>query len=345
MASFQTLANGKIQARIRKKGHLASEVFETLKMAEAWAKREETRIDKAEAGIFEDDSKITMSELILKWAEVKKGELKGFAQVQYHLKTIPNYILMARVKTMSSKIFDRYMAEEKGKRAEATIHRRLDQLRAIVNWGIRKIPSLQRIHNVITDIDKPKLPASNSRDRVATPKEIEQVIKNTKSKFFPDFLRLLNETAARVSELAGLRWEHVNYKAMTARIFNTKNGEDRDLLLTDKAIEILQKMEAVKKSDWVFPSPKFKDRPIGGNAATSAMVKARKKIEKATGKKMNLQTHDIRHTAATRMGDVLNILELKDALGHKDIKSTSRYFNKKMTDIAQKLKTATEKQK
>jgi integrase len=333
MASFQTLANGKIQVRIRKKGHLASEVFETLKMAEAWARREETRIDKAEAGIFENDQKITMAELILKWSEANK-EQKGFKQVQYHLKKIPNYIQQARIKTMSSDIFKKYKEEEESRGMTAgTINRRLDQLRLTVNWGIRKIKSLQRIHNVIEDIDRPKYPKSHFRDRIATPEEIEQIISKTKSKWFPDFLRLSYETAGRVSEVIGLRWEHINFEKKVARVFDTKNGEDRDIALTHKAVAILKAMQAVKKSDWVFPSPRIKDKPMNGNAATAAMIKARKKVEEKLGYKLNLHTHDIRHTGATRLSKLVtlqkwNAWQLQDQLGHKDPKSTKRYIDK-----------------
>jgi hypothetical protein len=140
MASFQTLENGKIQARIRKKGHHASEVFENLKIAEAWAKREETRIDKAEAGIFEDDKKITIAELIIKWKTEAGYKQKGFEVNKYHLVKLPSYILNLRVKTMTRAPFERYMEEsKKAGYAPATIVRRIDMLRSIVNWGIRKI--------------------------------------------------------------------------------------------------------------------------------------------------------------------------------------------------------------
>lgn len=347
MAAFQILASGKVQARIRKKGHSLSEVFSTKKAAEAWAKKEEARVERSEAGLFENE-KLEFGEVILRWCQAKKGELKGFTQIQYHLKTIPNKILMARVNTMPRQIFDDYVKNEMAaKRQPATIHRRLDQLRAILNWGIKTIPSLYGLTNVIAKIDKPKLPRSHFRDRIATAAEVNEIIKASRSKIFPDFVRLSVGTGARASELAGLRWEHVDLKQSIAKVLDTKNGEDRDLLLRKEEREILLKMKTQRNSAFVFPSPcRGEDKPINGNAITLEMsrIKARARQAVKEGKAaptwLNLTIHDLRHTAATRMAKTLDVLSLKAALGHKDLKSTARYVKKDSAELAAQLDKA-----
>ena len=48
-------------------------------------------------------------------------------------------------------------------------------------------------------------------------------------------------TAARYSEITGLLRKDVDYNKCTATFRNTKNGEDREIPLSDEAIRILRK--------------------------------------------------------------------------------------------------------
>jgi integrase len=342
MAAFQKLANGKVQARIRKKGHSLSEVFINKEAAKAWAKKEEARLEKSEAGIFKHE-KLNLGDVILRWCDAKKLQLKGFKQSQYHLSTIPKNIVEARVHTMTNEIFNAYVKNEMNAgRQVATIHRRLDQLRAILNWGIKTIPSLYGLHNVITQVEKPKLPKSHYRDRLATAKEIDEIALMSKSKIFPNFIRLAVGTGARVSELAGLQWQHVQIDKNIATVFDTKNGEDRNLLLRREEIAILKEMKAKAINGFVFPSPYQKGEAINGNSITRIKRKARDAMRegKAAPTWLNLTVHDLRHTAATRMSKTLDVFGLKEALGHKDLKSTARYVKKDSTELARALDKA-----
>lgn len=340
MASFQTLPNGKTQVRIRKKGHHGSEVFDTLKMAEAWAKKEEERIERASAGIFVNDSKITLEELIFEWAKWAKDAHKGFEVEQHHLANLPLYLRRLRVKSMTREPFLKYIAEltSEGK-SPATIVRRLDLLRSIVNRGIKTIPSLFGIENTIEKIDRPKLPASHYRERTATNTEIQDLITNSSSKDYPDFLNIALETAARRAEIAGILWQNVEFETSTAKILDTKNGTNRLLALSPKALEILKKRydERTKDAVYVFPSPK----KIGTHLTPASMTKAHNRSLKkmaGTGNKLDLHLHDIRHTSTTNWKKAgFQTFDLMKITGHKSLASLKRYENTQTTEIAEKM--------
>lgn len=340
MASFQTLPNGNVQVRIRKKGHHWSAVFSSLKIAEAEAKKEEQRIERASAGIYANDSKMTLEELIYEWAKWAKIHHKGFEVEKHHLANIPPYLLRLRVKSMPREPFMKYVAElTEAKKSPATIVRRLDLLRSIVNRGIKTIPSLFGIENTIEKIDRPKLPDSHYRERTATNTEIKDLINNSSSKDYPDFLNIALETAARRAEIAGILWENVEFETSTAKILDTKNGTNRRLALSPKAIEILKKRFDERKKDavYVFPSPKKAGTHLTPASMTKAHNRSLKKMA-GTGNKLDLHLHDIRHTSTTNWKKAgFQTFDLMKITGHKSLSSLKRYENTETTEIAQKM--------
>lgn len=339
MAAFQTLPNGKTQARVRKKGHHTHAVFDKKTDAEAWAKIEEERIEKVSAGVYETDTKITLEELIFEWAKWAKIHHKGFEVELHHLANLPLYLRRLRVKSMPREPFMKYVAEltSEGK-SPATIVRRLDLLRSIVNRGIKTIPSLFGIENTIEKIDRPKLPASHFRDRTANAIEIKDLIANTGSKDYPDFLNLALETAARRGEIAGMLWEHVDFEQSIARIIDTKNGENRFLVLSPIALEVLKNRHDKRKQDaiFVFPSPKKRGAHLTPASMTKAHNRSLKKMA-AGSEKLDLHLHDMRHTSATKWAKNFQDTDLMKITGHKTFTSLKRYNNKKASDLAQEM--------
>lgn len=130
------------------------------------------------------------------------------------------------------------------------------------------------------------------------------------------------ETGLRLSELCRLRWCDVHTTDAWLYVLPGKNGDDRTVPLTSRAIQILEVMP--KRGERVFPL----------NAASFG-TQFREGL-KETGI-ADLHFHDSRHEATSRMAKVLSVLELATVIGHRDLKSLMVYYNPTARELAQKL--------
>lgn len=343
MAAFQKLANGKWQARVRKKGHDTSEVFKTKIAAEKWATREEDRIEKLEAGVpIEDARQLTFGDLLLDFKEKKGKAQKSWTVNKYLIANLPKKYQDMRVKTMSSIIWNKYVDDllKEGIKP-ASICRRLDLWRSVVNWGIKNIDGLRGMTNVFTHVHRPTIGKENFRTRIATPTETISIGKVSRSPWLADFIALAAETAARRTELATLAYSNIDFDRCVAHLYDTKNGEDREMPLSPNALKILKARKATAENDFVFPGRPGKDkkpRPIRPDSTTKAFVKARRLIEGNDSDSLNLRLHDLRHTAATYWANEnFDIFSLQKITGHKDLSSLARYVNKQASGVAQQM--------
>lgn len=180
------------------------------------------------------------------------------------------------------------------------------------------------------DIRRPKDPAP--RDRRISQDEIEKVLKaldydekvpvaTTRQQIAVAFLLAL-ETAMRQGELWGLEWRRVHLKERYVVLEDTKNGSRREVPLTKRAVELLQKM---KGEDKVFTA-----------CAQASMEALFRKSVKLT-KIRNLRFHDARHEAITRLARKVDVLDLARIVGHRDLRSLQIYYNPTASEIACRL--------
>ena len=119
------------------------------------------------------------------------------------------------------------------------------------------------------------------------------------------------ETGMRRSEMLELRWFDINKDKRTAKLINTKNGEDRIVPLTRNAFEVLQTLEQDKEV--VFP--------ITANCLQLAWRRVKKNADID-----DLRFHDLRHEAISRFFEHgLTVPEVALISGHKDIRQLFRY--------------------
>lgn len=130
------------------------------------------------------------------------------------------------------------------------------------------------------------------------------------------------ETGLRREEQFSLRWDQIDLETGLLTIPLPKGGKTRHVPLSDGAMGILRSLDSFLRSPWVFPSPKNQLRPWNpqsfvNHVFTPALRKAG--IEGACW-------HTLRHTAASRriMAGV-DLVAVKEILGHRDIQTTLRY--------------------
>ena len=124
-------------------------------------------------------------------------------------------------------------------------------------------------------------------------------------------------TGMRKSEILGLVWERVDFARGVLLLEMTKSGRRREVPMNQAVYEVLSDLPGEKERGPVF-------RKAGGTAwgnVRTAFTNA------CTAAKIDgFRFHDLRHTFASHMmmrGATIG--ELKDLLGHADVKMTMRY--------------------
>jgi integrase len=125
------------------------------------------------------------------------------------------------------------------------------------------------------------------------------------------------ETGLRKGELLSLRWDNVDLRNRMIRVEHSKNGDRRDVPMTERAYEILQALPRRLDTPYLFATPDGKPqadlKKAWGNAVKRSGIQ-------------NFTFHDLRHTFASYlvMGGA-DLRSVQTLLGHKDITMTTRY--------------------
>jgi len=134
------------------------------------------------------------------------------------------------------------------------------------------------------------------------------------------------ETGLRMEELLSLRWQEVDWQEKRIHILDTKNGKDRFVPLSSKALQLLQQ-QLQWKADNKVASEYVLSKKDGSRY--SIPEKTFKLACKKAGIKYSL--HDLRRTFGSwRLQGVrgvkLDISQVSKVLGHSDIAITSRVY-------------------
>jgi integrase len=134
-------------------------------------------------------------------------------------------------------------------------------------------------------------------------------------------IKLLLFTGCRVSEIIGLRWEHIDMKAGIAHLKDAKAGE-RDVQLSTDALTLLSKLPT-------------SEGPILGGLTYDMLDKAWRRIRKDAGL-VGVRLHDARHTVGTYAGmSGANSFLVRDLLGHRTLAMTDRYVSRDADPVKQ----------
>ena len=244
MATIRQLKSGKWQVIIRKKNYPElTKSFMMKSLASKWAKMIETQMEKR---VFQDMSGAegtTLKQLIIKYRDEIVPTYKSKTTLTYKL----NYMLKFKVcyynlLELNAGHINTFKKEISPGRAPKTINAYINTLKRVwelarTTWGIT-LPPQSPMALV------PLLPVRNERTITLTDEEFERLIheaKKSKANYLADMIMFAALTAARYSEITGLLRKDVDYNKCTATFRNTKNGEDREIPLSDEAIRILRK--------------------------------------------------------------------------------------------------------
>jgi integrase len=208
-----------------------------------------------------------------------------------------------------------------GKAEAGNVYRLLHHLfRKALAWGLRP----KEAGNPLENVSEPK---TARRERLLAPGEVGSLLKALESAEagkteYPQVVAVMRAailTGARISELLALRWEHIRREEMELHLPDTKSGFSRRPLSTE-TLAVLDSMERVPGSDFVFRAVKSAPKPLSYNTAEKAFGR----ITKAAGVK-NCTLHTVRHWFATATANSVSNPRVGMALtGHK---SHAAYMN------------------
>lgn len=155
-------------------------------------------------------------------------------------------------------------------------------------------------------------------------------------------LETLFSTGLRVSELASLNRDHINFNRREFGIIG-KGGKERVVFLTDSATDWIQKFLDVRKDTFRPLFIRFQGRADPTNSGEAMRLTPRsieriiEKYVKKVGLSVKATPHTLRHSFAT---DLLingaDIRSVQEMLGHSNISTTQIYThvtNKHLKDV------------
>lgn len=214
--------------------------------------------------------------------------------------------------------------------SSSTVGRELGVLGGVFKYARQELRIIQ--NSPLADISKPT--QAPHRERRISDDEIKLIMHgfkydgtfqpiNKKQQVAWAFLFAI-ETAMRASEINGMLWSNVydNFVLLP----DTKNGTSRKVPLSKRATELLALMEGLDT-----------ERVMTTSQISNVLASD---FWKVVSNKLNiddLNFHDTRHEATTRLAQKLPIQDLAKVTGHKDLKMLMRYYNPTVDELANKI--------
>lgn len=190
---------------------------------------------------------------------------------------------------------------------------------ARVEWGFNGL------QNPLADVRIPS--AGKGRDRRLKPGEEKRLIAGAGPRsVLAAAIRLALETAMRRGELVKLDWRYVDLDRHVVHLPETKNGDPRDVPLSDEAVEVFLEL-----------GPCDLGSVLG--VSGDQLGKDFREVRDRLGIK-GLTFHDLRHEATSRLYELgtLSDMEVAHVTGHKTLQMLKRYTHLKAEKIAEKLR-------
>jgi integrase len=235
------------------------------------------------------------------------------------VKTLKAFFSNTLLRDVTSSVVSRFKASRLEKSySRDTIHKELNVLRRVFNvaiqeWELCKENPVSKVFRTLGKID-------TNRVRYLSAIELQ-----TLTVALPAWLRpivtIARDTGLRRKNILELTWSQVDLGRNVIMIPKTKNGEAIGIPLTLTAIKVLSEAQRIRhlNSPYVFCDNQGKPYSPFRVSMSFKRATERARIE-------NLRFHDLRHDFASRLVQSgVPIFTVKELLGHKDLRMTTRY--------------------
>ena len=339
MASI-TGREGSWQAKIRRKGlKTISRTFDTKTKAQEWAKMIEGRIAAGDYTDRKRESETPLSDVLDRYiAEVaitKASYTSIRSRINVHLRPYLGKMAVAMIMPENiAELRDRLVKQ--GYSASSVSHA-MNTLSAVytmmtTEWGYR-------VTNPVTAVARPK-PAPHREVNLTQDQErrlLEACLCRGSDPRMYYATRIAIATAMRAGEIRRIQRKHIH--ELYVHLPKTKNGEARDVPLTEEASKLMKEVCAampLSEGGYLFghPDKTAKDGGFTDSSLTSLFSRA------ADDAKLgHITFHDLRHVATTRLAEFhKDAFDLSLTTGHKTLNILKRYYNPTPEDRATELR-------
>lgn len=176
-----------------------------------------------------------------------------------------------------------------------------------------------------------QLKLDNRMERYLTPEQSANLLHSVKDSLNPQLVFIvafLIYTGARKREVLEVKWSDINLDQSSWKISKNKSNKVRHVPLSEGALETLSAVRekwtcqqwgvSVEQNDFIFANPST-GKPFSSFFYSWDTARTKAGMP-------DLRVHDLRHSFASFLVNAgRSIYEVKELLGHADIKTTSRY--------------------
>jgi len=190
-------------------------------------------------------------------------------------------------------------------------------------YGLRKLFYLFDREELLLSL--PSLSRPKKVPVVLSHHEMKQILSASSRLLERILLGFIYDTGLRIDEVTNLLIGDVDLHRSQVHIRCSKNNKERYVTMSSHAVRGIQKHLALHSpATYLFESPGRKGIPICKSRIRRKLHEA---VEKA-GIKKQVMVHTLRHTYATHQVEAgQNIMAIKEALGHSDIRTTLIYLH------------------
>lgn len=325
------------RAQIVRKGQRVNASFDTRAEAERWAIHTEAailegaKIETAKPRIVD-----TVKAMFERYSADVSPTKRGCRWEQIRLKMLARDfpVFQGPVADLdASALADWRDQRLKAGKSAHTVNRELNLVSAVINVARKewRVPGLKS--NPVHDVTRPAIPkprtqrvSEEQRAKIIEALGWDGISQPETAKQWVAFAFSLGiETAMRKGEIARITWENIRLEKKFIHLPLTKNGTERNVPISTKAVALIIMLKQGAPGDRLIPVE------IGN--IDKLMREARDKTNLRA-----VRFHDTRREATTRLAKKLrNVLELSEVTGHKSLQVLKGYYRPDPTELAEKL--------
>jgi len=271
------------------------------------------RIAEVQRGVFVKPVNITLPELGNRYIEYAKVHKRSWKRDVQMLGNLQAFFGPSKLRDITALRVEEYQQARVKDVCPATSNREMALLKHMFNmaerWGQHHGANPVRLVKF--------LPENNLRFETLSEEQEERLLMASPP-YLREMILFAINTGLRTSDIFNLQWMEVDIEQRRLKKIVKKSDKPLSLPLNETAFGIIEARLAVQQGPYVFYSPMTGDRFKDVKGALLAAVK-RAGLPKITW-------HMFRHTFASRLTrDGVDVVTVKDLLGHSDISTTMRY--------------------
>ncbi len=271
------------------------------------------RVEIAE-GKYLDKRKVpkhTFNELAEQYVTWAKIHHRGFGASRHRIEAFRKEFGPSRLDQITPRDIDTLVEGRASLVKPATLNRDFGVLRHMFTkaeeWGMALSNPVRHFR---------PLRVNNKRLRYLSKEEIEILLEVSDEILRPILVTAIH-TGLRRGELFSLQWEDLDLQNGVVLVVDTKNGERREVPMSDTLRETLRRLPRRLDTPYVFPGR-------DGNELRNIRWRFERVLKKAGIE--GFVFHDIRHTFASHLVMAgADLVTVKELLGHKSMQMTLRY--------------------